>query len=246
MTGASDAAAARPLVDLRKVAKRYVMGEEVVHALREIDLRIHEGEFLAIMGPSGSGKSTLLNVLGCLDRPSAGEYFLGEEDVAKLSDVELSRIRNKRLGFIFQSFNLIPTLTVLENIEVPLFYGGAPARAARARSLELAEKVGLGARTGHRPMQLSGGQQQRVAIARALANDPYVILADEPTGNLDSRTGAEIMGFLKELNAQGRTIVMVTHEDDIAAHARRVVVVRDGRVVSDGPPAPRAAKDPAA
>jgi putative ABC transport system ATP-binding protein len=238
-TAAPPGTTGRPLVRLVDVAKRYVMGDETVHALRGVSLEIAEGEFVAIMGPSGSGKSTLLNVLGCLDRPTEGSYFLGEDDVAKMPDAVLSRIRNKRLGFIFQSFNLIQTLTVLENIEVPLFYAGVPAREARARSKMLAEKVGLGTRTGHRPMQLSGGQQQRVAIARALSGDPYVILADEPTGNLDSRTGEEIMAFLKELNAQGRTIVMVTHEDDIAAHAKRVVLVRDGKIVSDGPPAKR-------
>ncbi len=231
----------KPVVRLVDVTKSYVMGEETVHALRGVTLEIREGEFVAIMGPSGSGKSTLLNVLGCLDRPTTGSYFLGEDDVAQMPDAVLSRTRNRRLGFIFQSFNLIQTLTVLENIEVPLFYAGAPARESRARSKMLAEKVGLGERMGHRPMQLSGGQQQRVAIARALAGDPYVVLADEPTGNLDSRTGAEIMGFLEELNGQGRTIVMVTHEDEIAAHAKRVVLVRDGRIVSDGPPKQRTA-----
>jgi putative ABC transport system ATP-binding protein len=230
-------AEAKPIVRVVDATKRYVMGDEVVHALRGVTLEIREGEFVAIMGPSGSGKSTLLNLLGCLDRPSSGSYFLGDDDVARLPDAELSRIRNKRLGFIFQSFNLIPTLTVLENIEVPLFYGGAPQKVARERSLALARRVGLGERTGHRPTQLSGGQQQRVAIARALANDPFVVLADEPTGNLDSRTGEEIMAILKDLNAQGRTIVMVTHEDDVAAQSKRVVTFRDGRLLSDEPAA---------
>jgi putative ABC transport system ATP-binding protein len=185
------------------------------------------------MGPAGSGKSTMLNLLGCLDRPTSGSYFLGDLDVAQMPDNDISRIRNQRIGFIFQSFNLIPSLSVLENIEVPLFYAGIGAGESRTRSRALAEKVGLGHRTSHRPTQLSGGQQQRVAIARALSNDPFIILADEPTGNLDSATGLEIMGLLKELNGQGRTIIMVTHEDDIATHARRVVNMKDGRIISD-------------
>ncbi len=224
---------ARPVVNLVGVRKEYRMGDEVVHALAGVDLLIREGEFVAIMGPSGSGKSTLLNLLGCLDRPSSGAYFLGDIDVSKMSDSEISRIRNQRIGFIFQSFNLVPSLSVLENIEVPMFYAGTAPRLARQRSRALAEKVGLGHRMTHRPTQLSGGQQQRVAIARSLANDPYIILADEPTGNLDSVTGNEIMGMLKDLNASGKTIIMVTHEDDIAANARRTILVRDGRVIAD-------------
>ena len=211
------------------------MGETEVHALAGLDLEIDEGEFVAIMGPSGSGKSTLLNLLGCLDRPTSGSYFLGGKDVALMNDNELSTIRRERVGFIFQSFNLIASLTVLENIEVPMFYAGMPARKARARSTELAERGGLGDRGGHRPNELSGGQQQRVAIARALSNDPTIVLADEPTGNLDSRTGIEIMQMLRELSAEGRTIIMVTHEDDVAEQARRIVTVRDGRIKDDHP-----------
>jgi putative ABC transport system ATP-binding protein len=222
-----------PVVRLENVSKRYVMGEDTVHALRDLDLSVAEGEFVAIMGPSGSGKSTLLNLLGCLDRPTSGSYFLGETDVARMSDDQISRIRNERIGFIFQSFNLIPALTVLENIEVPFFYAGVGARVARQRSRELAARVGLGNRLGHKPTQLSGGQQQRVAIARALANDPFIILADEPTGNLDSATGLEIMKILGDLNAAGKTIIMVTHEDDVAACARRTIHMRDGRVVQE-------------
>ncbi len=221
------------VVGLSGIKKSYLMGDQEVHALAGVDLAIGEAEFVAIMGPSGSGKSTLLNILGCLDRPTAGSYMLGGKDVAVLPDDELSLVRSERIGFIFQSFNLIPSLNVLENIEVPLFYAGWPARKSRERSLELAGRVGLGQRGHHRPTELSGGQQQRVAIARALANDPAIILADEPTGNLDSRTGTEIMGMLKELHREGRTIIMVTHEDDIAAHAKRVVMVRDGRIQED-------------
>jgi putative ABC transport system ATP-binding protein len=209
------------------------MGETLVNALAGVDLDIKESEYIAIMGPSGSGKSTLLNLLGCMDRPTSGSYLLDGRDVASMSDNDLSSVRSERIGFIFQSFNLIPSLTVLENIEVPLFYAGWSARKARDRSLELANRVGLGDRGGHRPTELSGGQQQRVAIARALSNNPSIVLADEPTGNLDSRTGGEIMAFLGELNGEGRTIIMVTHEDDIAAHARRIVTVRDGVIKED-------------
>jgi putative ABC transport system ATP-binding protein len=219
------------IVRLEGVSKSYRMGDETVHALNGLDLSVGEGEFVAIMGPSGSGKSTLLNLLGCLDKPTTGAYYLGDTDVAKLSDDEISHIRNQRIGFIFQSFNLIPALTVLENIEVPFFYAGVGGRAAKTRARELAKKVGLEHRTSHRPTQLSGGQQQRVAIARALANNPFIILADEPTGNLDSTTGGEIMAILRELNAAGKTIIMVTHEDDIAACAQRTIHMKDGQVV---------------
>lgn len=221
------------VVDIQNVRKTYRMGDDVVHALDGVDIKIKEGEFIAIMGPSGSGKSTLLNLLGCLDRPSSGNYFLGDKNVATLNDDDLSLVRSERLGFIFQSFNLIHSLNVLENIEVPLFYAGWPMRKSRERSQELVRRVGLSKREYHRPSQLSGGQQQRVAIARALANNPMIILADEPTGNLDSRTGVEIMDMLRELNAEGRTIIMVTHEEDVAREARRIVTVRDGRIQED-------------
>jgi putative ABC transport system ATP-binding protein len=219
------------VVDL---VKNYYMESVVVQALRGVTLDFDEGEFVALMGPSGSGKSTLLNLLGCLDRPTNGQYFLGDDDVSELDDDQLSEARSKYLGFIFQSYNLLPQYTVVENIEIPLLYQGAKLSAAtRERCIALAELVGLGDRLDHRPMQLSGGQQQRVAIARALVNDPHIILADEPTGNLDSRTSDEIMGLLSELNEAGKTIIMVTHESDIAAWAKRAVRMRDGLIESD-------------
>ena len=218
---------------LHELRKDYVLKGETVHALRGVSLGVPEGDYVAIMGPSGSGKSTLLNLLGCLDKPSAGSYFLGEDDVAQMNDRELSRIRASRIGFVFQSYNLIPQLTVVENIEVPLYYQGRVNRETRRRCHELAEMVGLGERLRHRPTQLSGGQQQRVAIARSLVNDPYFILADEATGNLDTKTALEILQLFSKLNAEGRTIIMVTHEDDVAAHAKRIVRLRDGVVQSD-------------
>jgi putative ABC transport system ATP-binding protein len=219
------------VVDL---VKNYYMDTVVVEALRGVTLDFEEGEFVALMGPSGSGKSTLLNLLGCLDRPTSGQYFLGEDDVSELDDDQLSEARSKYLGFIFQSYNLLPQYTVVENIEIPLLYQGARLTSAtHERCLALSELVGLGDRQDHRPMQLSGGQQQRVAIARALVNDPHIILADEPTGNLDSRTSDEIMALLCELNEAGKTIIMVTHENDIAAWAKRVVRMRDGVIESD-------------
>lgn len=219
------------IVDL---VKNYYLETVVVRALRGVTLRVEEGEFVALMGPSGSGKSTLLNLLGCLDRPTSGQYFLGEEDVSELDDDQLSEARSRYLGFIFQSYNLLPQYTVVENIEIPLLYQGCKlTEATRQRCIQLAELVGLADRLDHRPMQLSGGQQQRVAIARALVNDPHVILADEPTGNLDSRTSTEIMNLLTDLNQAGKTIIMVTHENDIAAWAKRVVRMRDGIIETD-------------
>jgi putative ABC transport system ATP-binding protein len=216
------------------VVKNYHLEGGTVRALRGVSLEVEEGDFVALMGPSGSGKSTLLNVLGCLDRPTSGQYFLDDEDVAQMDDDQLSEVRSRYLGFIFQSYNLLPQYTVVENIEVPMLYQSRPlSPETRERCVELAGMVGLGDRLGHRPTQLSGGQQQRVAIARALINDPHVILADEPTGNLDSRTSEEIMELLIKLNQGGKTIIMVTHENDIAQHARRVVRLRDGLIESD-------------
>jgi putative ABC transport system ATP-binding protein len=214
--------------------KAYFLGGETVHALRGVTIEVPEGDYVAIMGPSGSGKSTLLNLLGCLDRPTGGSYFLGDEDVARMSDDQLSEVRATRIGFVFQSYNLIAQLTVVENIEVPLYYGGQLNATNRARCKELAAMVGLGDRLGHRPTQLSGGQQQRAAIARSLVNNPYFILADEPTGNLDSVTSHEILDLLMRLNDdEGKTIIMVTHEEDIAARARRIIRLRDGLLQSD-------------
>jgi putative ABC transport system ATP-binding protein len=213
--------------------KAYQMGAEVVHALRGVSFDVPEGDYVAIMGPSGSGKSTLLNLLGCLDRPSAGRYILGPDDVAQLSDDRLSEVRASRIGFIFQSYNLIPQLNVMENIAVPLYYTRRPSSADRRRCRELAEMVGLGDRLNHRPTQLSGGQQQRAAIARSLVNDPYFILADEPTGNLDSVTTESILELLARLNEAGKTIIMVTHEDDVAQRCKRIIRLRDGLLQSD-------------
>jgi putative ABC transport system ATP-binding protein len=221
------------VIRTESLGKDYPMGGTVVHALRGLDLSIRPGEYLAIMGASGSGKSTLLNILGCLDVPSSGRYLLEGTDVAGMNDRQLSAVRRERFGFIFQSFNLIPQITVLENIEVPLFYQGWQERQSRERARELAERVGLGDRIKHRPTELSGGQRQRVAIARALANDPAVILADEPTGNLDTQTGEEIMAILDDLAAKGCTIILVTHEANVGQHARRVIHMRDGRIDRD-------------
>lgn len=222
-----------PVAELRQVRKTYVMGQQEVRALAGVDLTIRRGEFVSLMGPSGSGKSTLLNLLGTLDRPTSGEYILGGQDVNELDDDELSAFRLRTLGFIFQSFNLIPQLTVRENIELPLFYLDADPDYTADRVVDLAEKVGLGDRLDHRPTELSGGQMQRVAIARSLANDPPLLLADEPTGNLDSATTEQIMRVLIDLNESGKTIIMVTHEPDIAAYAGRQIHMRDGIIERD-------------
>ena len=221
------------LVRLENLWKVYPVGPEGVTALREISLTVAPGEYVAIMGRSGSGKSTLLNLLGCLDRPTRGRYLLGGEDVSTMSDAELSEVRNRRIGFVFQSFNLIPGLSALANIEVPLFYQGVPRRERHPRSREMGELVGLGDRLAHRPSELSGGQKQRVAIARALANDPLILLADEPTGNLDSRTTVEILDLFDAIHSRGGTILTVTHEHDIAERAGRVIWLSDGKVESD-------------
>lgn len=216
------------------LVKNYYLESVTVRALRGITLTVEEGDFVALMGPSGSGKSTLLNLLGCLDRPTSGNYFLGDEDVSQMDDDQLSEVRSRYLGFIFQSYNLLPQYTVVENVEIPLLYQGSKLTDETTEWCKaLAGLVGLGDRLGHRPMQLSGGQQQRVAIARALVNDPHVVLADEPTGNLDTSTSDEIMQLLTRLNAAGKTIIMVTHENDIAAWAKRVVRMRDGHIESD-------------
>jgi putative ABC transport system ATP-binding protein len=218
------------------VTKKYVLDGETVHALRGVSFDVPEGDYMAIMGTSGSGKSTLLNLLGCLDRPTSGVLLLGNQDVSRLTDDDLSEIRGSRIGLVFQAYNLIQQLTVLENIEVPLVYRGRLTAADRRRCGELAELVGLGPRLKHRPSQLSGGQQQRVAIARSLVNDPQFILADEPTGNLDSATTEEILTLLENLNRQGKTIIMVTHEPEVGCRTKRIIRLRDGQICSDGPP----------
>lgn len=221
------------VISVKDIKKHFQMGDTIVEALRGISFDLAQGEYMSIMGTSGSGKSTLLNILGCLDNPTSGTYHLDGLQVSIMNDNELSAIRRKKIGFIFQSFNLLGQLSVLENISVPLFYQGWAEKDSRARSLKLAEMVGLGHRTHHRPSELSGGQCQRVAIARALANEPSLIFADEPTGNLDSATGKEIMQILDELGSQGRSIILVTHERDIAEHASRVIHLIDGLIASD-------------
>ena len=222
------------LIELKDVYKIYPMGEEAVHALDGVSLTIDRGEFVAIVGQSGSGKSTAMNIIGCLDVPTAGSYHLGGVDVSTMDDDQQAETRNRMLGFIFQQYNLIPKLTVLENVELPLLYGGVPAEERRARAVRSLERVGLAEKQKNLPAQLSGGQQQRVSIARALAGEPSVILADEPTGALDSRTGREVLGFLKQLNREGDTVVLITHDNSIAVKADRIVRLQDGRVIYDG------------
>lgn len=227
----------RPLgplvIDIESIAKDYVMGEEIVRALRGVSLQIHRNEYIAVMGPSGSGKSTLMNMLGCLDTPTSGRYQFNGRNVAEMNDDELATIRNREIGFVFQTFNLLPRSNSLRNVELPLIYAGIDPETREERATEALVDVGLGDRLHHKPNELSGGQRQRVAIARALVNKPSIILADEPTGNLDSKTGEEIMALLEDLYYRGNTIILVTHERDIAAHARRTVRLRDGVIESD-------------
>jgi putative ABC transport system ATP-binding protein len=226
-----------PLPDViiltHKLTREYDMGSELVRALRGVSVQIRKNEYVAVMGPSGSGKSTLMNLVGCLDTPTSGEYWLNGQKVSDLADDELARIRNKEIGFVFQTFNLLPRADALHNVELPLIYAGLSSRARRTRAAEALERVGLADRMDHKPNELSGGQRQRVAIARALVNEPSILLADEPTGNLDSTTSTEIMAVFADLHRQGQTVVMVTHEHDIAAHAARVITLRDGVVATD-------------
>jgi putative ABC transport system ATP-binding protein len=221
------------LIDTRDLWKTYVMGSEEIHALRGVNIQIERGEYVAIMGPSGSGKSTLMNLIGCLDTPTKGSYLLNDKQVSQMNDNELAQIRNEEIGFVFQTFNLLPRASALQNVELPLIYAGVAARDRHARAKAALEKVELGSRMSHRPNELSGGQRQRVAIARALVNNPSILLADEPTGNLDSKTGSEIMALFARLHEAGNTIVLVTHEADIAAFAHRTIHLRDGQVEKD-------------
>jgi len=222
-----------PVIELRGVEKHYQMGDTLVKALHGVDLKIFPGDYISILGPSGCGKSTMLNILGCLDQPSVGQYFLDGLDVSKLSDDDLSQVRGKKLGFIFQSYNLIQQLTVVENIEVPLYYQGVSEKESREIAVELATRVGLGTRLDHRPTELSGGQQQRVAIARALSNDPSVILADEATGNLDSKSGGDILEIFDRLNAEGKTLILITHDEGMSQRTSRTIRLKDGEIASD-------------
>ncbi len=222
-----------PVIELRGVEKHYQMGDTLVKALHGVDLKIFPGDYISILGPSGCGKSTMLNILGCLDQPSIGQYFLDGLDVSKLSDDDLSQVRGKKLGFIFQSYNLIQQLTVVENIEVPLYYQGVSEKESREIAVDLATRVGLGKRLDHRPTELSGGQQQRVAIARALSNDPSVILADEATGNLDSKSGGDILEIFDHLNAEGKTLILITHDEGMSQRTSRTIRLKDGEIASD-------------
>lgn len=227
-----------PLIKIRDISRRYVIGAETIHALRSVSLDVHKGEFLALMGPSGSGKSTLMNILGCLDTPSGGSYILNGNRVSDMTEDELADIRNKEIGFVFQTFNLLPRATALDNVALPLIYAGFGQTQRRERARTALESVGLGNRTTHRPNELSGGQRQRVAVARALINNPSIILADEPTGNLDTKTSIEIMALLEEIHSRGNTIILVTHEEDIAQHAHRIVRMRDGVIEEDSKKSP--------
>ncbi|MEO5897839.1 MAG: ABC transporter ATP-binding protein [Vicinamibacterales bacterium] len=222
-----------PLIETQDLWKTYVMGDEEIHALRGVSITIERGEYVAIMGPSGSGKSTLMNLIGCLDTPSKGSYLLNDKEVAAMNDDELAQIRNEEIGFVFQTFNLLPRATALHNVELPLIYAGVSGKARQERARQALDKVDLIPRASHRPNELSGGQRQRVAIARALVNNPSILLADEPTGNLDSKTGTEIMGVFDRLHGGGNTIIVVTHEPDIAAFAHRTIYIRDGQVEKD-------------
>jgi putative ABC transport system ATP-binding protein len=222
-----------PLIETQDLWKTYVMGDEEIHALRGVSIQIERGEYVAIMGPSGSGKSTLMNLIGCLDTPSKGSYLLNGKEVAAMNDDELAQIRNEEIGFVFQTFNLLPRATALHNVELPLIYAGVSSKVRQERARQALDKVDLIPRASHRPNELSGGQRQRVAIARALVNDPSILLADEPTGNLDSKTGTEIMGVFDRLHGGGNTIILVTHEPDIAAFAHRTIHIRDGQVEKD-------------
>lgn len=221
------------VIRLEDIMKTYIMGDSTVHALNHVDVQIDEGEFVAIMGPSGSGKSTMMNILGCLDRPTSGKYFLDGKEVAGLDDDELAQTRNAKIGFVFQNFNLLPKLTAQVNVALPLVYAGVPEEERMERAKKALEAVGLGLRLDHKPNEMSGGQRQRVAIARALVNNPAIVMADEPTGNLDTKSSYEIMDIFKALNAEGRTIVMVTHEPDIGEQTKRILVMRDGKLTSD-------------